>query len=110
MWRRLDHVRTDISEERVASIFRVEKLRERDKSIFFYPEDRSDTFLRNFGSYKICTAPHLRRRHSSIMPIVFVDIKFDDRQKKSVPLEPHEFEQRSLIGPVSIEIIFIRNP
>jgi hypothetical protein len=31
----------------------------------FYPEDGGDTFLRNFGSHKIYTAPHLRRRHSS---------------------------------------------
>jgi hypothetical protein len=32
---------------------------------FFYPEDGSDTFLRNVGSHKICMAPHPRRRHSS---------------------------------------------
>jgi hypothetical protein len=28
-------------------------------------EDGGDTFLRNFGSHKIYTAPHPRRRHSS---------------------------------------------
>jgi hypothetical protein len=32
---------------------------------FFYPEDGGDMFLRNVGSHKIYTAPHLRRRHSS---------------------------------------------
>jgi hypothetical protein len=32
---------------------------------FFYNEDGGDTFLRNFGSHKIYTAPHPRRRHSS---------------------------------------------
>jgi hypothetical protein len=31
MWRRVDLVRTDTSKERVASIFRVEKIREREK-------------------------------------------------------------------------------
>jgi hypothetical protein len=34
----------------------------------FYPEDGGDTFLRNVGSTKIYTAPHLRRRHSSQSP------------------------------------------
>jgi hypothetical protein len=28
---------------------------------FFYPEDGGDTFLRNIGSHKICTAPRPRR-------------------------------------------------
>jgi hypothetical protein len=32
---------------------------------FFYPEDGGDTFLRNFGSHKIYTAQHHRRRYSS---------------------------------------------
>jgi hypothetical protein len=36
---------------------------------FFYPEDGGDTFLRNVGSHKIYTAPHLRRRHSSYSPL-----------------------------------------
>jgi hypothetical protein len=35
---------------------------------FFYSEDEGDTFLRNFGSHKIYTAPHPRRRHSSKYP------------------------------------------
>jgi hypothetical protein len=33
---------------------------------FFYPEDGGDTFLQNVGSHKIYTAPHPRRRHSSL--------------------------------------------
>jgi hypothetical protein len=108
MWRRVDLVKTDISEECVASIFRVEKF-EREKSNFFYPEDRSDMFLRNVGSYKIRTLPHPRRRHSSIMPVVFVDIKFDDQQNISVPLEPHEFEQRSLIEALLYSVNPVHN-
>jgi hypothetical protein len=32
---------------------------------FFYPEDGSNTFLRNVGSHKIFMGPHPRRRHSS---------------------------------------------
>jgi hypothetical protein len=32
---------------------------------FFNPEDGGDMFLRNVGSYKIYTAPHPRRLHSS---------------------------------------------
>jgi hypothetical protein len=33
---------------------------------FFYPEDGGDTLLRNVGFHKIHTAPHPRRRHSSL--------------------------------------------
>jgi hypothetical protein len=40
-------VRTDVSEERVASIFRVGG---KDKRNSPYPEDGGDTFLRNVGS------------------------------------------------------------
>jgi uncharacterized protein YehS (DUF1456 family) len=47
----------DVSEERIASIFRVEKSAN--------PKNGGDTVLRNFGSHKIYTAPHPRRRHSS---------------------------------------------
>jgi hypothetical protein len=78
MWQHVDLVWTDVSEERIAYIFSVEKsasevpvwaggcklswflTRE-----FFYIEDVGDTFLRNVGSHKIYTAPHPRRRHSS---------------------------------------------
>jgi hypothetical protein len=67
MWRRVDFVRTDVSEERIASTFRVKKSASEDAAAtclrwffvrgFFYPEDGGDTFLRNVGSRKIYTAP-----------------------------------------------------
>jgi hypothetical protein len=38
---------------------------------FFYPEDESDTFIRNVGSHKIYTAPHPRRRYSSKYAPIF---------------------------------------
>jgi hypothetical protein len=51
MWRRLDILRTDVSEEHVASIFSVEKYTKRLTLLFlacfFYPEDGSDMFLRS---------------------------------------------------------------
>jgi hypothetical protein len=34
----------------------------------FYPEYGGDKLLRNIGSHKIYTAPHLRRRYSSWSP------------------------------------------
>jgi hypothetical protein len=62
MWRRVDILLTDVSQECIASIFGVEKIHERwtsslqppahaDSSLmdFFYPEDGGDTFLRNVG-------------------------------------------------------------
>jgi hypothetical protein len=66
MWRRVDIVLTDVSEERIASIFMVEEKRRKIceqrtsvstssalprgfSSSFFYPEDGGDTFLRNVG-------------------------------------------------------------
>jgi hypothetical protein len=36
---------------------------------FFYPEDEGYTFLRNVYSHKIYTAPHPRKRHSSILTL-----------------------------------------
>jgi hypothetical protein len=70
MWWSVDIVWTDVSEERIASILRVEKSAATCSRWFlapgfFYPEDGGDTFLRNVGSYKTYTAPHPRRRHSS---------------------------------------------
>jgi hypothetical protein len=54
---------------------------------FFYPEDGGDTFLRNFGSYKIYKALHPRRRHFSdkitvlyILVVAFLDERLDDRK------------------------------
>jgi hypothetical protein len=51
MWRRVDIVLTDVSEERIASIFRVEekKLRKRNQREQVVTEDGGDTFLRDVG-------------------------------------------------------------
>jgi hypothetical protein len=85
MWGRVDFVWTDVSEERIASIFRVEKSVSEEPAWagggtlptsatcshwfhargFYYPEDGDDTFLRNVGSHKLYMAKHPRRRHSS---------------------------------------------
>jgi hypothetical protein len=74
MWHHVDLVWTDVSEERIASIFRVEKSASEAAAtcshwylarVFFYPEGGGDTFLQNIGSHKIYTVPHPRRRHSS---------------------------------------------
>jgi hypothetical protein len=75
MWCRVGLIRTDVSEEPIASIFRVQKLRERRKVLVFqvvssledfqYPEDGGDTLLRNICPYKTHTVSHPRRRHSS---------------------------------------------
>jgi hypothetical protein len=49
-------VRTDISEESIASIIRVTKIGELATTLELadscHPDDRGDTFLRNVGSYK----------------------------------------------------------
>jgi hypothetical protein len=70
MWRRVNLVWSDVSEECIASIFRVEKFVSEEPACesgrilqfaatcsrwflayeFFYPEDGGDTFLRNVGS------------------------------------------------------------
>jgi hypothetical protein len=47
-------VSTDVSEERIASIFRFEEIRSTSKQVasrtyFFEPEDGGDVFLRNVG-------------------------------------------------------------
>jgi hypothetical protein len=44
---------------------------------FFYPEDGGDTFLRNVDPHKIYTAPHRRRRHSSILKSLIWNISFE---------------------------------
>jgi hypothetical protein len=51
IWLHVDLVRTDVSEERIATIF--------------YPEDGNHTFLRKVGSHKSNTASHPRKRNSS---------------------------------------------
>jgi hypothetical protein len=67
--RHVDLVRTDVSEERIASIFRLQLAATCSRWFlargFSYLEDGGDTFLRNVGSHKIYTAPHPRRRHYS---------------------------------------------
>jgi hypothetical protein len=60
MWCRVHLVWTDVSEESIASIFRIEKSASEESAWFlargfFYPEDGGDTFLRNVGSHKIYT-------------------------------------------------------
>jgi hypothetical protein len=57
MWRRVEIVLTDVSEEHIASIFRVEGKKKsalhllcwfaRGFLLVFYPEYGGDTFLRN---------------------------------------------------------------
>jgi hypothetical protein len=52
MWRRVDIMLTDVSEERIGSIFRVAGAPAHADSLsdfFFCPEGGSDTFLRNVG-------------------------------------------------------------
>jgi hypothetical protein len=72
VWRRVDVVDwTDVSEDTIASIFRVVSSAATCSRWFFargffYPEDGGDSILRNVGSIDhIYTAPHPRRRHSS---------------------------------------------
>jgi hypothetical protein len=77
MRRRGAVVRTDISENHVASIIRVERIRELRTTLAIYSkwstlrissqraDGGGDTFIRIFGSYKSHTASHPRRRHSS---------------------------------------------
>jgi predicted RNA binding protein YcfA (HicA-like mRNA interferase family) len=69
MWGRGVLVCTDVSEERFAPIFRVEKAASCSLWFlargFIYPEDGEYAFLRIVGSHKIYTAPHPRKRRSS---------------------------------------------
>jgi peptidoglycan/xylan/chitin deacetylase (PgdA/CDA1 family) len=58
MWRSVDLVWTEVSEERISSIFRVKKSASEEPAWaggcrFLYLEDGGDTFLRNVGSRKI---------------------------------------------------------
>jgi hypothetical protein len=58
MWRYVDLVWTDVSEERIASI-RVENKQARNQREQVAADwDRGDTFLRNIGWHKIYTAPY----------------------------------------------------
>jgi hypothetical protein len=72
-WRHLGLGRTNVSDECVASIYRAERIRERERTIallkpflsrgFFLPWNGDCTLLRNIGSHNICTNLHPRRRH-----------------------------------------------
>jgi hypothetical protein len=69
MLRRVVLVLTDVSGERIASIFRLERnqrarnQREQVAADFFYPEDGGDTLPRNVVSHKNFTTQHRRKRH-----------------------------------------------
>jgi hypothetical protein len=63
MWRPVDLVRTDVSEEYVASIFKADRISELGTKLALV--SRQDIFSRNVGSNKNHTAPGPRRRHSS---------------------------------------------
>jgi hypothetical protein len=76
MWRRVDLVWTDVSEEHIA---------------FIYPEDEGDTLLRNVGSHKIYTVPHRRRRHFSFITVFTSPYPEPD---ESTP--PHPISQRPI--------------
>jgi hypothetical protein len=65
MWRRVYLVCTDVSEEHLLSRWLLTLV---PRSRISLPWRWSNIFLRNFGSHKIYTAPHLRRRHSSKSP------------------------------------------
>jgi hypothetical protein len=65
-------VRTEVSEEIVASIIRVERFSK--LADFFHLDDGGDTFLRNVCSYKSRTASHPRRRHSSQQLVDLIEI------------------------------------
>jgi hypothetical protein len=61
MLRRIGLVRTDVLEEFIASIIRVERVIELGTTLIL----NSVMFLRNVASYKSYTASHPRIRHSS---------------------------------------------
>jgi hypothetical protein len=69
MWRRVNLVRTDSSEKRVASIFRVSACWSTANAFlnrgFSNPVHGGDMFLRNVCSHKTHPTPHPRKRQSS---------------------------------------------
>jgi hypothetical protein len=53
MLRRVTLIRSDVSEERIAFMFRMERIRELGtKCDYFRPDDGGYTFLQDVGSYK----------------------------------------------------------
>jgi hypothetical protein len=95
VWRRVDVIDwTDVSEDRIASIYRVATCSRWffDRG-FFYPVDGGDTILRNVGSIDhIYTAPHLRRRHSSYA----VSLQYCPSESVNIYLEDGLFSSRRL--------------
>jgi hypothetical protein len=65
MWRRVDLEWTDVSEERIYCIFRVEKSASEEPAWV-------DMFLQNVGSHKIYTAPHLRWRRENLKSYIHI--------------------------------------
>jgi hypothetical protein len=66
MLRRMALVKTDVSEERIASIIKVTRIGELGTLVVTSdPDDGGAKFLPNVGSYKSHTAQHPRRHHSS---------------------------------------------
>jgi hypothetical protein len=53
-------VRTDVSEEHVAFILMVKRIGERETVLAVEQPTASDVLLRNEGSHKTYTTPHLR--------------------------------------------------
>jgi hypothetical protein len=71
MWRHVAFVRTEVSEDRIASIIRVKRISElgvklaatsnwstQQRSDSCHPDNGGNTFVRNVGSYKTRTVPH----------------------------------------------------
>jgi hypothetical protein len=71
IWRSVGLVKTDVSEERIASIFRVDKICAREEKVL----GGGDTFFRNVGFYKTHAAPHPIRWHSSVL-MKFFDLEY----------------------------------
>jgi hypothetical protein len=75
MWCHVTLLRTDVSEEYIASVMRVIRISDLGTTlaitsnwstlILFRPDDRDHTFHRNIGSYESHTTSHLKRLHTS---------------------------------------------
>jgi hypothetical protein len=94
-------VRNDVSEEHVASIFRVEKYAVIMLFLafrFFYLEDEGDTFLRNVGSHKTHTG-HIH--HNGIWGEVtgLYTLNLSTRWRCAVSFIPWHPRDRRLGGP-----------
>jgi hypothetical protein len=73
MWRRVNLVWTDVTEECIPSILRV--------------ENGGDTFLRNVGLCKIYMAPHPRRRYSSSSHLIRRYVTLDSKEYNEITQE-----------------------